>query len=81
MEWVEVIAQNEEYVKVRYYPEQSKAVVEYGVVTYFFNSDTWTFNKLADNYSRSYAMHACNFVRRPYKAGKSFPLSGINAWY
>ncbi|MBR5913319.1 MAG: hypothetical protein IKZ58_02990 [Selenomonadaceae bacterium] len=81
MEWVEIIEQTEEYVKVKYYPEQTKAIGEYGVVKYFFDSDKWIFEKLANSYATSYAMHACNFVRQPYKHGEKIPLCGIAAWH
>ncbi len=39
MEWVEVVEHTDKYVKVNYYPEQSKAIGEYGVVKYFVDSD------------------------------------------
>ncbi len=81
MEWIEVVEQTEEYIKLQYYPEKTEAVGEYGVVKYFFNTDKWIFEKLLDNYPTSYAMHACNFVRRPYKNGERIFLSGIAAWY
>ncbi len=81
MEWVEVVEKNDEYIKVQYYPEQTKAVGEYGVVKYFVASDKWIFEKLVDKYPISYAMHACNFVRSPYKNGEEICLSGVAAWY
>ena len=81
MEWVEVIEQTNEYIKVKYYPEQTEPIGEFGIVTYFLSSDEWTFDKIADDYSRSYAMHACNFVRSPYKNGEEICLGGMVAWY
>ena len=81
MEWVEVIEQTEESIKVKYYPEQTESIGEFGIVTYFLSSDKWTFEKLAENYPANYAMHACNFVRRPYKNGEKICLCGVVAWY
>lgn len=81
MDWVEIIEQTKEYVKLHYYPEQTKAIGEYGVVKYFFDSDKWIFEKLVDSYPASYAMHACNFVRRLYKNGEEIPSCGTVAWY
>ena len=81
MEWVEVVEHTDKYVKVNYYPEQSKAIGEYGVVKYFVDSDKWIFEKIVDTYPASYAMHACNFVRHPYKNGEEIPSGGIVAWH
>ena len=81
MEWVEVIKRTKEYIKLRYYPTQDSAVGAFGEVTYFFATDKWNFDKLADGYSLSYAMHACNFARERCKNGEEIPQSGLMAWY
>ena len=81
MEWVEVTERTADRIRLRYYPEQNAAIGEYGEVTYFFLSDKWAFDKVHEDYPRSYAMHACNFARKRYQNGEKIPLSGLVAWY
>ena len=78
MEWVEVIEKTNEYIKLRYYPEQTSATGSFGEVTYFFAKDSWTFDKIV--IGTRYAMHACNFARNRYKNGEEIPQSGLVAW-
>lgn len=81
MEWIEVIARTEDYIKLRYYPKQTAAAGSFGEVTYFFATDKWAFDKIADDYGTNYAMHACNFARQRYKDGKEIPQCGLMAWH
>ena len=79
MEWVEVIERTSEYVRIRYYPNQSRAVGEFGEVKYFLTTGKWTFDKVVGG--TNYAMHAVNFVRLPHENGEEIPSSGISAWH
>ena len=81
MEWVEVVERTTDYIKLRYYPEQNTATGECGEVTYFFVSGKWVFDKIHEEYPRSYAMHACNFARHSFEKGEEIPSSGLVAWY
>ncbi len=81
MEWIEVVMRTEDYIKLRYYPKQTAAVGPFGEVTYFFATDKWAFDKIADGYGTNYAMHACNFARQHYKNGEEIPQCSLTAWY
>ena len=79
IEWVEVVERTTEYIRLRYYPSLNKPEGEFGEVTYFFATDSWTFDKMAG--SSHFAMHACNFARQYFKAGEEIPDNGMVAWY
>ena len=81
MEWIEIIQRTDDYIKMRYYPNQDKAAGLFGEVTYFFVSDKWIFNKIVEDYPASYAMHAVNFARYRHKANEEIPQSGLVAWH
>ena len=81
MEWIEVIERTAKFIRLRYYPEQNAAVGDYGEVTYFFDEDNWTFDKIHGEYPRNYAMHACNFARHRFKNGEEIPQDGLVAWH
>ncbi len=81
MEWVEVFERTAEYIRLRYYPCQNSAKGTFGEVTYFFATDKWTFDKTAEDYHVSYAMHAVNFARRRHKSGVEIPKNGMVAWH
>ena len=82
MEWLELIELTDEIVRLRYYPEQRSATGEFGEVTYFRKTEDWRFDKIADGYSRNYALHACQAAQRVDKLnGGMFHKEGLIGWY
>ena len=83
MEFMELVAVDDEIVRYRYYPEQRSATGEFGEVTYFRKTGEQRFDKIAKvgGFGIEYAQHACSAIRRLDKNGGNFPKSGINGWH
>lgn len=81
MEWVEIIELTEEFIRIRYYPEQRAATGDYGEVTYFRKTDDWQFDKLVPPYGTQYALHACIAAQRCHKNGIFPKNGGVIGWY
>lgn len=82
MEWLELIELTDEIVRLKYYPEQQSATGSFGEVTYFRKSEEWHFDKIAEGYSRNYALHACQAARYVDKFNKGiFKNEGLVGWY
>lgn len=73
---IELIEVTEEYVKYRFYPEDSK---EYGVVIYRKITRERDIEEETDGYSTSYAAHALRRLEE-YCEKNTFPKEDIVVW-
>lgn len=81
MEWLEVVEETDLIVRLRYYPEESSGVGEYGEVIYYKATDDWEQTKVAAGYGSNYAAHAIEAVRSSHKRGRGIPSRGLIGWY
>ena len=82
MEWIELIELTDEFVRLRYYPDQRSANGKFGEVTYFRKTEDWRFDKIAEGYNRNYAYHACISARNVDKFNNGiFKKAWLVGWY